>query len=93
MLKNLYKNNKKLNNGYWTFIWKCFAGFTGVDQDYEKPECPDLVVKTVNSTVEESCMQVVQLLEENVCSSNYKILTTIYLSSYMLLKYFSVHKL
>uniref|UniRef100_A0A1B6JTU7 Uncharacterized protein n=1 Tax=Homalodisca liturata TaxID=320908 RepID=A0A1B6JTU7_9HEMI len=40
-------------------------GFTGVDQPYEKPEVPDLVVKTVNSTVEESCLQVVQLLEEN----------------------------
>ncbi|KAG8327231.1 Bifunctional 3'-phosphoadenosine 5'-phosphosulfate synthase 2 [Homalodisca vitripennis] len=41
-------------------------GFTGVDQPYEKPEVPDLVVKTVNSTIEESCLQVVQLLEENV---------------------------
>jgi len=40
-------------------------GFTGVDQAYEKPEVPDLVVKTVASTVEESCLQVVQLLEEN----------------------------
>ncbi|XP_054265138.1 bifunctional 3'-phosphoadenosine 5'-phosphosulfate synthase 2 isoform X2 [Macrosteles quadrilineatus] len=40
-------------------------GFTGVDQEYEKPECPDMVVKTVSETVEESCMQVVQLLEEN----------------------------
>lgn len=66
MLKSLYSNTKKINKGYWTFILKYFTGFTGVDQDYEKPECPDLVVKTVNSTVEESCMQVVQLLEENV---------------------------
>lgn len=39
-------------------------GFTGVDQAYEKPEAPDLVVKTSNCTVQESCMQVVQLLEE-----------------------------
>lgn len=66
MLKILYNNPKKINKGNWTLISKYFTGFTGVDQDYEKPECPDLVVKTVNSTVEESCMQVVQLLEENV---------------------------
>lgn len=39
-------------------------GFTGVDQAYEKPEAPDLVVKTANCTVEECCTQVVQLLEE-----------------------------
>lgn len=82
-----------INKGYWTHILKYFTGFTGVDQDYEKPECPDLVVKTVNSTVEESCMQVVQLLEENVRENNYKTLTSIYFTRNMLLKYFSVHQL
>ncbi|XP_046980719.1 bifunctional 3'-phosphoadenosine 5'-phosphosulfate synthase isoform X2 [Schistocerca americana] len=40
-------------------------GFTGVDQAYEKPENPDLVVKTVNSSVEESTMQVVEFLQEH----------------------------
>ncbi|KAG8234874.1 hypothetical protein J437_LFUL014566 [Ladona fulva] len=40
-------------------------GFTGVDQVYEKPELPDLVVKTVGCTVEETTLQVVELLEEN----------------------------
>ncbi|XP_071455692.1 bifunctional 3'-phosphoadenosine 5'-phosphosulfate synthase isoform X2 [Hetaerina americana] len=40
-------------------------GFTGVDQAYEKPEIPDLVVKTVDCTVEETTLQVVDLLEEN----------------------------
>jgi len=40
-------------------------GFTGVDQEYEKPETPDLVVKTVDCTVEESMLQVVELLEEH----------------------------
>jgi adenylylsulfate kinase-like enzyme len=45
---------------------KCYAGFTGVDQVYEKPEAPDLVVKTVESTVEESMLQVVEMLEEQV---------------------------
>lgn len=44
----------------------CYAGFTGVDQVYEKPEAPDLVVKTVESTVEESMLQVVEMLEEQV---------------------------
>jgi 3'-phosphoadenosine 5'-phosphosulfate synthase len=44
----------------------CSAGFTGVDQAYEKPESPDLVVKTVESTVEESMLQVVEMLEEQV---------------------------
>jgi hypothetical protein len=42
------------------------SGFTGVDQAYEKPETPDLVVKTVECTVEESMLQVVELLEEHV---------------------------
>ncbi|PSN35865.1 Bifunctional 3'-phosphoadenosine 5'-phosphosulfate synthase [Blattella germanica] len=40
-------------------------GFTGVDQVYEKPETPDLVVKTVESTIEESMLQVVEILEEH----------------------------
>lgn len=40
-------------------------GFTGIDQPYEKPEHPELVIKTVNSTVEESTMQVVEMLQEN----------------------------
>ncbi|XP_039294144.1 bifunctional 3'-phosphoadenosine 5'-phosphosulfate synthase [Nilaparvata lugens] len=39
-------------------------GFTGVDQAYEKPENPDLVVKTVDSTVDESVLHVIQFLEE-----------------------------
>lgn len=41
-------------------------GFTGVDQAYEKPERPDLVVKTVECSVEENMLQVVELLVENV---------------------------
>lgn len=39
-------------------------GFTGVTQEYEKPESPDLVVGTVDLTIEESTMHVVHLLEE-----------------------------
>lgn len=57
-----------------TFI----LGFTGVDQVYEKPDAPELVLKTVNLSIEESTMQVVQMLEENV-------------SSYILFAYYIIH--
>lgn len=40
-------------------------GFTGIDQPYEKPEHPELVIKTVDCTVEESMLQVVEMLQEN----------------------------
>ncbi|KAF2880880.1 hypothetical protein ILUMI_25296 [Ignelater luminosus] len=40
-------------------------GFTGIDQAYEKPENPELVVKTIDCSVEESTMQVVEMLQEN----------------------------
>ncbi|KAF5279491.1 hypothetical protein FQA39_LY05601 [Lamprigera yunnana] len=40
-------------------------GFTGIDQAYEKPENPELVVKTINSSVEETTMEVVEMLQEN----------------------------
>jgi len=45
-----------------------YLGFTGVDQAYEKPDAPELVLKTIHLSVEESTMQVVQMLEENVSS-------------------------
>lgn len=40
---------------------------------YEKPDSPELVLKTVHLSIEESTMQVVQMLEENV-SYTYDIL-------------------
>ncbi|CAH1119792.1 unnamed protein product [Phaedon cochleariae] len=40
-------------------------GFTGIDQAYEVPEHPELVVKTVDCSVEESTLQVVEMLQEN----------------------------
>lgn len=40
-------------------------GFTGIDQPYEIPEHPELVVKTVNCSIEHSTMQVVEMLQEN----------------------------
>ncbi|XP_046960130.1 bifunctional 3'-phosphoadenosine 5'-phosphosulfate synthase isoform X2 [Vanessa cardui] len=38
-------------------------GFTGITQDYERPEAPELVIQTVGRSVEESTMEVVRLLE------------------------------
>lgn len=43
-----------------------FQGFTGITQEYERPEAPELVVKTVGTSIEESTLQVVRLLEANV---------------------------
>lgn len=40
-------------------------GFTGIDQMYEKPVHPDLVVTTVNCSPEESAATVIALLEKN----------------------------
>lgn len=54
-VKGLYKKARKGD----------IKGFTGVDQAYEKPERPDLVVKTVECSIEESMLQVVDLLVEN----------------------------
>lgn len=43
-----------------------FAGFTGIDSDYEKPEMPELVLKTNLSSVSDCVQQVVELLQEQV---------------------------
>ncbi|XP_065164607.1 bifunctional 3'-phosphoadenosine 5'-phosphosulfate synthase-like [Atheta coriaria] len=40
-------------------------GFTGIDQEYQKPEHPEMVVKTVELSIQESMLQVVEMLEEN----------------------------
>ncbi|XP_053063848.1 bifunctional 3'-phosphoadenosine 5'-phosphosulfate synthase 2 isoform X2 [Acinonyx jubatus] len=39
-------------------------GFTGIDSDYEKPETPELVLKTNLSPVSDCVQQVVELLQE-----------------------------
>ncbi len=41
-------------------------GFTGIDQAYEEPLKPDLSLDTVNRTVQDTMMDVITLLEENV---------------------------
>lgn len=40
-------------------------GFTGIDQMYERPTKPDLVVKTEDCTPEESAATVIELLEQH----------------------------
>lgn len=39
-------------------------GFTGIDQMYERPSAPDLVVTTETCTLEESALTVVRFLQE-----------------------------
>ncbi len=41
-------------------------GFTGIDQVYEEPDNPELMLRTVNRTVEETVLEVIELLEQNV---------------------------
>lgn len=47
------------------------SGFTGVSQDYEAPQNPDLVVKTVDMKITDSTNLLVQFLEnENIIPKN-----------------------
>jgi sulfate adenylyltransferase/3'-phosphoadenosine 5'-phosphosulfate synthase len=39
-------------------------GFTGVNDPYEEPENPELVLETASETIEESALRVIDLLEE-----------------------------
>lgn len=39
------------------------SGFTGVSQSYEEPENPDLVVTTVDMSIEESTNRLIDFLE------------------------------
>lgn len=47
-------------------------GFTGIDQEYQKPEHPELVLKTANMSVEEATRLVLEMLEENVSKTTLK---------------------
>ncbi len=40
-------------------------GFTGIDQAYEEPDAPELHLKTVNRTIKETVLEVIELLEKN----------------------------
>lgn len=41
-------------------------GFTGIDSEYERPEAPELVLKTGELTVNECLHQVLEMLREQV---------------------------
>lgn len=43
-------------------------GFTGIDQPYERPENPEVVIKTVDRSVDECVEQIVEILQDNVSS-------------------------
>lgn len=46
------------------------SGFTGIDSEYEKPEAPELVLKTDSCSVNECIQQLVDLLQERVRRRN-----------------------
>lgn len=47
------------------------SGFTGVSQDYEAPQNPDLTVTTINVSIQESTHRVIDFLEqENILPKN-----------------------
>lgn len=47
------------------------SGFTGVSQDYEAPQNPDLAVTTVNMSIQESTNRLIDFLEdENIIPRN-----------------------
>lgn len=54
---------------------KCRAGeikgFTGIDQAYEKPTKPDLILDTVNQSIEETVECVITFLKEKVISNKF----------------------
>lgn len=41
-------------------------GFTGIDSNYERPEAPELVLKTGELSVNECLQQILELLREQV---------------------------
>lgn len=53
----------------YNYIYLYDLGFTGIDSDYEKPEAPELVLKTGELTVNDCIHQLVDLLKEQVGQS------------------------
>lgn len=58
-----------------------FIGFTGIDSEYEKPEAPELVLKTDSCDVNDCVQQVVELLQERVRDSERRSYQRVILSS------------
>lgn len=61
----------------------CSVGFTGIDSEYEKPEAPELVLKTDSCDVNDCIQQVVELLQERV-SRNADIFLVTFFKAYSL---------
>uniref|UniRef100_A0AAZ3R7K4 Uncharacterized protein n=1 Tax=Oncorhynchus tshawytscha TaxID=74940 RepID=A0AAZ3R7K4_ONCTS len=49
-------------------------GFTGIDSEYEKPEAPELVLKTDSCSVNESIQQLIDLLHEKVRETTFSFI-------------------
>lgn len=56
-------------------LWHCLSssGFTGIDSEYEKPEAPELVLKTDSCSVNECIQQLVDLLQERVRTTSSRL--------------------
>lgn len=54
------------------------SGFTGIDSEYEKPEAPELVLKTDSCSVNECVQQLIDLLQERVRGRNINRFTYLY---------------
>lgn len=71
--ENCYVNNLKMQSSFGRSHFKifvfCSLGFTGIDSEYEKPEAPELVLKTDSCDVNDCIQQVVELLQERVSSN------------------------
>lgn len=66
----LIERNMVLTGLQWhilSWILHLLPGFTGIDSEYERPENPELVLKTGELTVNECLQQVLELLREQVC--------------------------
>lgn len=60
-VKGLYKKARKGS----------ISGFTGVSQNYEKPQNPDLIVTTEGLSIRDSTNRLIELLEsENIIPTN-----------------------
>jgi len=55
------------------------VGFTGIDQEYEHPSNPELILKAGELSVDECVQQLVQLLATKVCHyvSDRRIMSTV----------------
>lgn len=56
----------KPNINVFKLLYFVFSGFTGIDSNYERPEAPELVLKTGELSVNECLNQVLELLTEQV---------------------------